>query len=126
MKRYLILLISFLTLGASAQEPLQTIRGTIIEKSTGMPIPGSWVKLLSIDPNIIATANDNGEFRLENIPVGRHNLLIQANGYNPMTSNNLMLTSAKELVLTIELEETVIVTDEVVIVSEKSKENALN
>lgn len=126
MKYIFYFFLSVLSFTAMAQEPVQTIRGTVTEKSTGTPIPGAGIKLTSVNPVKVVTTDENGEFRMENIPVGRHNLVIIAQMYNPASANNLMLTSAKELVLNIGLEETVTMTEEVVITSEKGKQNPLN
>lgn len=127
MKKLFLLLILVIPIGhINAQEILQTIRGTIVEKNTGMPVPGAGVKLISVDPVKTVAADDNGVFRFENIPVGRHTLIFIASGFNSVTKSNLVLTSAKEQVLNIEMEEMIIETDEVVITAEKGKENANN
>jgi hypothetical protein len=126
MKYYFYVLIGLLPFSLLAQVPVQTIRGTVTEKATGSPIPGAGIKLTSVNPVKIVTTNENGEFRFENIPVGRHSLIIVAATYNPASVNNIMLTSAKELVLNIGMEETVTMTEEVVITSEKGKQNPLN
>lgn len=121
-----ILIVLFFVEKSSSQEIYQTIRGKITEKATGYPIPGAGIKILSTTPPLVTNTNDDGEFRFEKVPLGRHNLIIMANGYNGSTLNNLIITSAKELILTIELEETVITADEVVITAEKSKNNPNN
>lgn len=111
---------------AKAQQLEQNIRGTIVEKSTGIPIPGAGIKITSLTPALVTTTNDMGEFRFDKVPIGRHNLIVMANGFNTNALNNLMLTSGKELVVTVELEETVIEADEVTITAEKSKQNPNN
>lgn len=126
MKHTLITLLALISFATNAQELTQTIRGTVIEKSTGLPIPGAGVKLISVQPAKTTSTNDEGEFRFENTPIGRHSLVIMSTGYNSTSVNNLMLTSAKEIVLKIEMEETVIETEEVVVTGEKGKENPNN
>lgn len=126
MKHTLITLLALISFATHAQELTQTIRGTVIEKSTGLPIPGAGVKLISVQPVKTTSTNDEGEFRFENTPIGRHSLVIMSTGYNSTSVNNLMLTSAKEIVLKIEMEETVIETEEVVVTGEKGKENPNN
>lgn len=110
----------------NAQEIYQTLRGKIIEKATGYPIPGVNVCITSINPTLITTTNDAGEYRFEKVPIGRHNIVFTSNGYNATSSNNIVLTSAKEFILNIEMDETVITTEEVIIVAEKNKSNPNN
>jgi len=121
-----IFIFFLLTRLAYTQQLEQTIRGTVIEKTTGAPIPGAGLKITTTDPALITTTNDAGEFRFEHVPIGRHNMIIMANGYNSASLNNLSLTSGKEMVLNVQLEETVIETEEVTITAEKSKENPNN
>ena len=71
MKRFLLLLFISLSFFVQAQELTQTIRGTIIDKQTQSPLPGTIVQLLNSDPQKITTSDENGKFRLENIPLGR-------------------------------------------------------
>ncbi len=127
MKAAIILLMSFLFfIKTNGQELTQTIRGIIIEKSTGMPIPGAGIKLSSVNPIRITTTDDNGNFRFSEVPIGRHTLIFIAAGFNAATRNNIMLTSAKEMILNIELEEFITETEEVTVTADKGKENANN
>jgi len=101
----------------------QTIRGTVVDKDTRVSLPGANVILLESDP-IIGTSTDiNGRFVLNEIPIGRIGIKVSFIGYNDMVLSNLNLTSGKELVLNVELEETVITSEEVVITA--TQENIL-
>ena len=103
----------------------QTVRGKIIDRDTKMPLIGAAVVIDRSDP-IIGTVTDlNGEFRLENIPVGRVTVVLSYLGYHSKTIPNIIVTSAKEVVLDLEMEENLLELKEVV-VNGKKKGEVLN
>ncbi len=122
----LCLALLFLSIGAYSQDYSQTIRGTVVDKQSQSPLPGASVVLLNSTSPIGVQTDIDGNFKLEKVPLGRQGIQVTFLGYNPATLANLTLTSGKEIVLTIELEEKVITTDEVVISAEKNKAEALN
>ncbi|MCF8372524.1 MAG: TonB-dependent receptor [Bacteroidales bacterium] len=104
----------------------QTIRGTILDKHSQVTLPGASVVLLNSDPLIGVSSDVDGKFRLENVPVGRHSLQFSFMGYEPVVINNVDLGSGKELVLTVEMEEKVITTKEVVVYAKFQKDETIN
>ncbi len=118
----------FILFTVSAQEPKisQTIRGRIIDKVTRAPLPGATVVIPGSSPLKGTTTDLQGNFRLADVPVGRVSLAISYMGYQTTSVNNLLVTSGKEVVLTIELTETIITTDAVVITAEAEKSEPLN
>jgi len=104
----------------------QTIRGTVIDKSSQSPLIGASIILMNSDPLIGTITDIDGKFRLENIPVGRQGITISYLGYNTIALPGLNLTSGKELVLTIELEENITSLSKVVITAEQRKDIAIN
>jgi hypothetical protein len=109
-----------------AQQLTQTIRGTVLDKDAQMPLIGANVTVLSTDPIMGTTTDVDGYFKLENVPVGRQNIEISYLGYEPQLLNSIMLTSGKELVLKLELVESTIAMDEVVVVAKHDKNKTLN
>lgn len=97
----------------------QTLRGTITDKSLGYTLPGASVILLS-DSTKGAMSDENGKFRLEKVTVGRHEIRISFVGYKTMVIPVLM-SSGKELVITISMEEEILEMEEVSINVEKDK-----
>ena len=127
MKNILLVLTIFISFKCYSQkEFIQTIRGVIIDKQTLTPLPEASVILLNTDPVIGATANEKGEFKIENVKIGRISLKVSYLGYNSIQLNNLMLTSGKELILNIELEETVLSTAEVEVKAYAKNGEAIN
>lgn len=109
-----------------AQIITQTIRGTITEKVTHIPLPGVTVVLEGSQPLRGTTTVTNGSFRLPNIPIGRPIVRITMVGYEPVRLSNLVLTSAKEFVLSVEFEQRAISGNEIEVVAKKDKDRPLN
>lgn len=122
----LILFFSFLTFFSNAQKPTQTIRGVIKDKLTKQILPGASVVVLNTDPQKGALSDENGEFVIEDITVGRHDLKIQFVGYEPFLVEGVILQSTKEVYLEIELSEGSIKTDEVIVSASKNAFEPLN
>lgn len=98
-----------------SQNLTQVIRGKVIDKQTQSPLIGATVVLVDSDPVIGTATDESGWFRLENVPVGRHSVLVRYVGYDPAGLSNLIVTSAKELVISVHLEEQVNKLDEVTV-----------
>lgn len=128
MKKLFILLVIFLySVSAFAQNNYtQNIRGVIIDKHSQVTLPGASVILLNSEPLIGTVSDDNGSFKLENIPVGRQEISVSFLGYHTITLSGLNLSSGKELVLNIELEEQIINLSEIVILGKQRKDIAAN
>ncbi|MDP2387297.1 MAG: TonB-dependent receptor [Bacteroidota bacterium] len=118
----LFLLIS---LSVFSQELTQTIRGTIIDKQTQSPLPGAVIVLQNSSPTIATSSDENGKFRLENVAIGRLQIKISLLSYKEKIQS-IILTTGKEIVLNIELEENAVQADEVVIVAEQDKTKTNN
>lgn len=118
-------LILQLPLFAFQQLPVQNIKGTITDKSIKTILVGASIELKgAISKTVIANAS--GNFILEKIPVGRHALRITYIGYKPITLNNILVESGKELVLQIEMEEDVLINREVIVQSSANKTKPIN
>jgi len=119
-------LLAFINLNSKAQNKkniTQTLHGRVIDIDSYTPLPGVTIR---IDNSGFATQTDNeGYYKLENIPVGRQTIIVNMIGYKHKQYDNLMILSAKETVLDIKLEESVLDLDEVVITG-YSKTDPLN
>lgn len=113
-----------LHLNLSAQEVTQTIRGTVIDYDTRMPLPGANIVVMATGQG--ATSDGDGVFRIENVPVGRANLQITFIGYEDKTVSNLLVNSATEVVVNVELTEAINALDEVVVTDGQNKAQPLN
>ncbi|WP_258102935.1 TonB-dependent receptor [Marinoscillum sp. MHG1-6] len=115
-----------ISLSVYSKEFTQTIRGTILDQDTQMPLIGATVQVIDSDPLIGAITDINGTFRIEKVPVGRASLFITFIGYEQKVIPNILITSAKEVILNIEIQESVEDLDEVVVTAQKSKDEVLN
>ncbi len=113
-------------LAASGQELTQTIRGQVIDKDSRIPLVGANVVLLNSDPFKGASTDINGEFRLEEVPLGRHEIKVTYLGYNDLILPNIVVNSGKEVVLTVSIEETYIQAKEIVVIGRKKKNDPQN
>ena len=109
-----------------AQNLTQTIRGKIIDKQSKVALPGANVVILETNPPVGVATDIEGNFRMENVPIGRIGLQISFIGYNTVALNNLSLTSGKELVLNVELEEKIITGKEFEIIANRDKDKPNN
>ncbi len=92
----------------------QTIRGKVIEKETQVPLTGATVVLSDTVLKKGAITDENGTFKITEIPVGKHTLKVSFVGFKEKILD-IQVTSAKEVVLNIELEESFTEAQEVVI-----------
>jgi hypothetical protein len=90
----------------------QTIKGRVIDNQTQMPLPGANVVIMYTEPQIGTITDSEGYFRIDNVVTGRVSIQVSFIGYHPLTFSNLNLSTGKELVLDIEMEEKVIKTEE--------------
>jgi hypothetical protein len=108
-----------------AQDLTQTIRGTVLDKQTQSPLPGAVISILNTDPLKATTTDENGKFRFDDILLGRKQLKISLISYKEK-SQTVVLTTGKETVLNIELEESALQGQEVVITAEFDKTKSNN
>lgn len=110
----------------SASILVQTVRGVIIDKSSKTPLIGANVLVLNSENSLGSSTDLDGNFKIQEVPVGRISLKITYIGYHDLVLQNLNLTSGKELFLNLEMEEKVIMGKEVVIKANANKGESQN
>lgn len=106
------------------QSLTQTIRGTVVDTDAKYPLIGVTVLLADegLD-KLVGTVTDlDGSFRLTAVPLGRHTLKFSFIGYKDVVLSNLILTSQKELILEVTMEEMAVSLDDVVVRATRSGE----
>lgn len=128
MKRILLIILSPLVISFNGftQSITQTIRGSIVAQHVETPLSNASVILLNSVPLTGTYTDENGNFKLEKVPVGTHTLRITYMGYKELSIPNIMVNSGKETVLTIEMQEHILEGEEVVITDEGQREKPLN
>ena len=104
----------------------QAVRGTVIDAVSNRGLPGASVVVID-SVNFQGSSTDiDGAFKLEGIPIGRVNLKVSFIGYEDQFLRNLVLSSSKQLVLNIKLQEKINKVGEVVISGQREKGEPLN
>jgi len=95
---FLLLLLSF---AAKAQNITSTIRGTIKDADTGVPLVGANVQLSPIQTG--SNTDASGAFRFDNLSSGRYVLTVSFVGYEKLVVPEILLESGKENVQDLKL-----------------------
>lgn len=101
---------------------LQTVKGRVVDKETGIGLPGAIVQLKVIGSQSIVVANNDGFYKFINVPVGRQSFLYSFSSYKTIPINDVIITSGKEMVINVELEENAIKMDEVEVKASSEKD----
>ena len=110
----------------SPRQITQTVRGTVIDPESNQPIIGANVIILGSNPLLGSPTDAYGRFKIEKVPVGRHDFQITFMGYKTKTLSSISVDSGKEVVLNIGMEESVTALNEVVVTAELDKSVPLN
>ncbi|MEM9823816.1 MAG: TonB-dependent receptor [Bacteroidota bacterium] len=104
----------------------QTVKGRVMDQQSEMPLIGATVELISTEEAKGTTTDVDGYFRLEGIPIGRQVFRVSYLGYNSITVPNIVVSSGKEVVLDLALQESVEELAEVVVTAKTDKSEAQN
>jgi hypothetical protein len=97
MKKRVVICFCFLFISVSLFSQ-RTIRGRVVNEATGETVPGSSVFINST--SFGTTANKDGYFELNNVPAGRHELVISCIGYE----TNIFSFTSEQLPLNLKIE----------------------
>ena len=126
MKHVISIFLLFQSILAFPQSAQQTVSGNIIDAQSETPLIGATIQLV-IDGEINAAISDlDGNFKLEKIAVGRQAFIVQYLGYETVNIPNVEVTSGKQVFLSIEMEESLIQLEELVIKAEADKDKSIN
>ncbi len=112
--RFLFLLMLVPTL-CFAQNNTQNIRGVVTDKFSQMPLIGVSIQISPLQKGAIT--DSYGKYTITNIPPDRYEVKIYYLGYKSITIPNVVVTSGKEVILDVAMEETFKQLNEVVIKS---------
>lgn len=112
--------ILFLFSGIS-QIPVQTIRGVVSDADSGETLTGVSINVVGLEPQLGASTDESGRFRLEALPVGYYEINVSYIGYESLVLSQLLLESGKELVLDIRLTEKVETLSTVVLIGKRAE-----
>ena len=125
-KLIIIISLSILSTFSFSQTPTQTIRGKVFDADTKTGLPGANIILMDSDPLIGTTTDLDGNFVMEKVPVGRRSVKVSYMGYKPVIRPEILVSSGKEVFLSLELEEDAVQAKEVEIKATVEKDKAIN
>lgn len=82
----------------------QTLRGYIVDRTTGNGLEGAYIELLNFSPQKTTVSGENGAFELSNIPVGHQRVRVELKGYYESIHSELVV-AGKQPVITIGMDE---------------------
>ncbi|MCE7065600.1 TonB-dependent receptor [Dyadobacter sp. CY326] len=127
MRNIMIILIALAVFSSAyAQQPTQIVKGRVIDAESQLPVIGANVVITSLNPIMGGATNVDGDFRIENVPVGRHAFKISSMGYDDAFLQEINVGSGKEVELNIKLRESFKALNEVVIKAQKEHGAPLN
>lgn len=121
--RFLLLLLCFIpTLHFFAQTPTQTVRGKAFDSETNFPLNGVKVSIEVGDGNTYRSiSNVDGNWEITKVPVGKYELNAAYSFYESK-SMTVELSSGRELILQIPLQEKISEQNEVKVLTKKRGE----
>jgi hypothetical protein len=99
MRLPILVSLLFCTLYSFAQTPVQVIKGCVQDMESHQGMAGATVAVMSVDPIVGAVTDSLGNFRIENIPVGRHVIEIRNLGYRAQRVAEVLVEAGKETIL---------------------------
>lgn len=125
-KIFILFAILFLGGVAFSQELTQTVRGTLIDFDSKVPLIGAKVIILNTDPLQGAVSDANGDFKIENVKVGRISIQITSAGYKPISMPSVLVESGKEKILNLEMTEDIKTLGSIEVTAQKDKSESIN
>ncbi|MEL1252991.1 TonB-dependent receptor [Flavobacterium sp. DGU38] len=123
MKSIFLIFLSFFSLGFYAQTGV--VKGKIIDKQSEKPLSGAVIELIGSE-NIQETSDEQGVFKILNVPTGRQNLSITLIGYESTSVSDIDVTSGKDVLITVSMIEKFNTLDEIVVSSGSNKSKPIN
>jgi hypothetical protein len=104
-----------------AQLPTQTVRGKVFDSESNFPLVGAKIVIVVNGQKYMAAAGADGDFAIAKVPVGKHQLDASAPFYDARTLT-VEVTSGRELIVQIPLQEKVSQQQDVRVVGRKQGE----
>lgn len=112
-----IVIIIFIQSLVFADEPIQLIKGRIINLKTQQPIPG--VTIMLVNTKYGSISRKDGTYRIPDVKVGRYIIKFSIIGYEPI-QYEIVISSGKEEILNAQMQESYVKINEVNIVAERN------
>jgi len=114
-------------MSAHAQNITQTIRGCVLDTDMKTPLLAATIAVYDGPTLVVAGTSDaRGNFRFDEVPVGRYTVVCSYVGYRQAITTDVILGAGKEVVLPVEMEESPVEIDEISIRANGKKGETLN
>ena len=123
-----VMLLSPVVAGAQinqTNQATQTVRGQVCDVASGEPMIGVTITVEN-GTTMGVVSDADGNFVINNVPVGRHSVRATYIGYEPVLLKEQLVSSGKELVLTLRMRESISELGEVVVKPRVNKQLPLN
>ena len=97
-----------------------------MDKDSKQPLTGATIIALETNPVIGSISNELGKFKLAEVPLGRYTIKCSYLGYEDVVLSNIVLTSGKEIVLNLEMQEKIIQGNEITVFSNRDRDKTNN
>ncbi|MFQ6082803.1 MAG: TonB-dependent receptor domain-containing protein [Candidatus Aminicenantia bacterium] len=101
-----LFLVLFLSFWAYSAQKKGSIHGQVVDKYTQQPLPRATIEI--IDHEWKAETDNQGRFKLENIPVGTYQLLAFLKGFEPVVITDIVVDTGHITQQRIEMEQALI------------------
>ena len=99
----------------------QTLRGSVRDEITNTPLPGVTILVKGNNRQLGGSTDSRGEFRINDVPVGRVSLVLSCIGFKTLSVENVLVSTGKEMVLNLKISESVTAMNEVMITAQKNE-----
>lgn len=104
---------------AAAQAQVQTVRGTVYDQQSKKQVADATITIPGT--SLGAVSDNNGNFTIRQVPVGRMSIQVSHISYEPLNLVNIVVESGKETILELELLEKLVTQREIVITGSREK-----
>lgn len=125
MEGYFLIISILIAHLSYAQNNRQKIRGVITDKLSQTTLPGATVQIMNEAEKRGAVTNEKGIYVISDVLPGRYELKFSYVGYKDVFVSSVVVTSGKETILDIAMEEDIKSLNEVVITA-NSKDKTIN
>lgn len=102
-----LLIMAFLPTVALSQTITQTIKGNVFDVQTKETLIGATIFIVDSEPLLGSSADINGNYTINRVPLGRHSIQVNYIGYESVIIPEILVTSAREVVVDIGLRKSV-------------------
>jgi hypothetical protein len=125
MKKHFLIIFLFISHISFAQNNKQNIRGVVTDKYSQTTLPGASIQIIINNVKKGCSSDVNGKYVLTDIFPDRYEIKVSFIGYKDVIIPNVVVTSGKETILDIAMEENITNLSEVVVTA-NSKDKTIN